>query len=133
MASNSNSEEYEVVKKRFGSIVSRTQPVLPVLANELFSRDLVSNIEHSNAMNSNQPVYLRASVMIMSILTKIKNDISWYSKFVSALMDSDLGSVATDLESSLNSEKSRSSTLPITGECMVMQIWVSTCPVFHPV
>ena len=119
MASNFNSEEYEVVKKHIGSIVSRIQPNLPVLANELFSKDLVSKIEHSNAMNSNQPVYDRASAMIMSILTKIENDISCYSKFVSALMESDLGNVATTLESSLNSEKSRSSTLPITGECMV--------------
>ena len=120
MASNFNSEEYEVVKKHIGSIVSRIQPNLPVLANELFSKDLVSKMEHSNAINSNQPVYDRASAMIMSILTKIENDISCYSKFVSALMDSDLGNVATTLESSLNSKKSRSSTLPITGECMVM-------------
>ena len=122
MASNSekgkNSEEYKVFKKLFKSIISRIEHVLPMLANELFSRDFISEFEYSNAMNNNQSAYYRASVVIKSILTKIENDISFYSKFVSALKDSDLRGVAADLESSLSNENFHCSTVPhaIAGE-----------------
>ena len=52
-----NSEEYKVVKKHFGPIVNRIQHVLPVLANELFSRDLISDVEHGDAIcHEQQPV-----------------------------------------------------------------------------
>ena len=118
-----NSEEYKVVKKHFGPIVRSIQHVLPVLANELFSSDLISDVEHGDAMNSNQSKYSRASVVMKSILSKIEIDISCYSKFVSALKDSDLEDFATTvLESSLKSEKACSSTLPyiVTGECTVV-------------
>ena len=117
-----NSEEYKVVQKHFEPIVSRIQHVLPKLANVLFSRDLISDVEHGDAMNSNQSKYTRASVVMKSILSKIENDISSYSKFVSGLKDSDLEDCATDLESSLKSEKLCSSTLPhiVTGECTVV-------------
>ena len=118
-----NSEEYKVVQKHFEPIVSRIQHVLPVLANVLFSRDLISDVEHDDAMNSNQSKYTRASVVMKSILSKIENDISSYSRFVSALKDSDLEDFATTvLESSLKSEKACSSTLPhiVTGECTVV-------------
>ena len=126
MASNSqkgkNSEEYKVVKKHFRSIISLIQHVLPMLANELFSRDFISEIEHGNAMNNNQSAYCRASAMIMSILTKIENDISFYSKFVSALKDCDLGDVAAVLEPSLSNENFHCSTVPhaIAGKYMLI-------------
>ena len=126
MASNSlkgkNSGEYKVVKKLFSSIISPIQHVLPMLANKLFSRDLISEFEHGNAMNSNQSAYCRASVMIMSILTKIENDISLYSNFVSALRDSDLGGVAADLESALSNENFCCSIFPHAGEYMLTNI-----------
>ena len=124
MASNSekgkNSEEYKVFKKLFKSIISRIQHDLPMLANELFSRELISEFEYSNAMNNNQPAYYRASVMIKSILTKIENDISFYSNFVLALRESDLGGVAADLESSLSNENFRCSTFPHAGEYILI-------------
>ena len=128
MACNSqkgnNSEEYKVVKKLFSSIISRIEHDLPRLANELFSRDLISKFEHGNAMNKNQNknqnAYCRASDMIMSILTKIENDISFYSNFVSALRDSNLGGIAADLESSLSNENFRCSTFPHAGEYILI-------------
>ena len=91
-----------------------------MLANELFSRDFISEFEHSNAMNNNQSAYCRASVMIKSILTKIENDISFYSNFVLALRGSDLGGVAADLESSLSNENFRCSTFPHAGEYILI-------------
>ena len=126
MASNfekgKSSEEYKVFKKLFRSITSLIQHDLPVLADELFSRDFISEFEHGNAINNNQPVYTRASVLIMSILTKIENDISFYSKFVSALKDCDLGDVAAVLESSLSNENFHCSTVPhaIAGKYMLI-------------
>ena len=124
MACNSqkrnSSEEYKVVKKLFSSIISRIEHDLPRLANELFSRDLISKFEHGNAMNNNQNAYCRASDMIMSILTKIENDISFYSNFVSALRDSNLGGIAADLESSLSNENFRCSTFPHAGEYILI-------------
>ena len=125
MASNSekgkNSVEYKVFKKLFRSITRLIQHDLPVLADELFSRDFISEFERGNAIN-NQPVYTRASDMIMSILTKIENDISFYSKFVSALKDCDLGDVAAVLESSLSNENLHCSTVPhtIAGKYMLI-------------
>ena len=126
MASNSekgkNSEEYKVFKKLFRRITSLILHNLPVLADELFSRDFISEFEHGNAINNNQSANYRASVMIKSILTKIENDISFYSKFVSALKDSDLGDVAAVLESSLSDENFHCSTVPhaIAGEYMLI-------------
>ena len=86
----------------------------------MFSRDLISEFEHDNAMNNNQSAYCRASAMIKSILTKIENDISLYSNFVSALRDSDLGRVAADLESALSNENFRCSTFPHAGEYILI-------------
>ena len=126
MASNSqkgnNSEEYKVVKKHFRSIITCIKSDLPVLANELFNRDFISEFEYDNAMNINQLAYHRASVMIMSILTKIENDVSFYSKFVSALTVSGLKDVAAVLESSRSNENFRCSTFPhaIAGEYMLI-------------
>ena len=124
MASDSeegnNSEEYKVFKRLFKSIICRIEHDLPMLANELFSRDFISEFEHSNAMNNNLCAYYRASVMIKSILTKIKNDISFYSNFVLALRASDLGGVAADLESSLSNENFHCSTFPHAGEYILI-------------
>ena len=108
MASNygKNSSEYKIVRILFGLIVKRSQYVLSVLANELFSKDLISVYEHGKATNNNQPAFDRASVLISSILTKIENDSSYYSTFVEALRESDLRVVADDLESALSEEKS---------------------------
>ena len=113
-----SSEEYKLVKKHLRSIVSLIQHALPVLAIELFSQDFVSDIELGNAMNSNQP-YNRALAVMMSILSKIENDSSYYSKFVSVLKDCDLGAVVAILESSSN-DKPNSSTHAIAGECMLV-------------
>ena len=126
MASNSqkgkNSEEYKVVKKHFRSIITCIKRGLPVLANELFSRDFISEFEYDNAVNINQPVYTRASVMIMSILTKIENDVSFYSNFVSALTVSGFKDVAAVLESSPSNENFCCSTFPhaIAGKYMLV-------------
>ena len=114
-----SSEEYKLVKKHLRSIVSLIQHVLPELAIELFSQDLVSDTEHGNAMNSNQSGYNRASAVMMSILSKIENDSSYYSKFVSVLKDCDLGAVVAVLESSSN-DTPNSSTHAIAGECMLV-------------
>ena len=108
MASNSrknskDSPEYKAVKIQFGSIVKRSQFVLSVLANELFSKDLISDFEHGKAMNNNQPAFDRASELIKSILTKIENDSSYYGTFVEALRESDLRDAADDLESTKSS------------------------------
>ena len=126
MASNSrkygkDSSEYRVVKNRFSSIVSRSQYVLSVLANELFSKDLISDFEHGKAMSNNQPAFDRASEVIKSILTRIENDISCYSTFVKALRQSDLRDVADDLESA---KSSCSLSLPLgkPGECYLLLI-----------
>ena len=114
MASNSsktgkNSSEYKVVKNQFGSIVKQSQHVLPMLASELFSNELIGELQHGKAMNNTQPEYNRASELIISILTKIERDSSCYSKFLSALKESDLGGVADDLDSALRTEKSHCS------------------------
>ena len=114
-----SSEEYKLVQKHLWSIVGLIQHVLPELAIKLFSQGLVSDIELGNAMNSNQPGCNRATAVMMSILSKIENDSSYYSKFVSVLKDCDLGAVVAVLESSSN-DKPNSSTHAIAGECMLV-------------
>ena len=115
------SEAYKLVKKHLTSIVGLVQHDLSRLAIELFSKGLVSDIELGNAMNGNQSRYDRASYVMISILSKIENDSSYYSKFVSVLKDCDLGAVVAVLESSSN-DKPNSSTFPhaIAGECMLV-------------
>lgn len=103
-----NCEEYKVIKENLESVAHLVQVALPVLSNKLFSKNLISEFEHSNAVDKYQNAYNRATNVTMSVLSQIKTNRSCYRTFVTALKESDLGHVAEMLESSLMKKVSHS-------------------------
>ena len=74
------------------------------LVNELLPRDLISDTEHSAAINVNIGALDRATAVIKSVLTKVWYDCSSYTQFVLALRDSGFGKLADDLELAIGQE-----------------------------
>ena len=103
--------EYRVVRSHLGPLVKHSQHVMSVAANELYSSELISKYEHTEAINSSQPAYDRATRVMDSVLTKIERDSSFFCKFVESLRASELNDIATDLETALSQEKSHCPTL----------------------
>ena len=94
--------EYKVVKSRLVPLVKQTQHELDELANGLFSKGLISQLEHSDAMNANQPAHHRATNMMSSVLTKIEKISLCYHTFIEALREAEFADIANELESSLD-------------------------------
>ena len=92
--------EYRVVRKHFGQLVQCSCHVISVVSNELFSRELISKVELTNASDNTQSSYVRATKVMDSVLTKIKiaDDTSYFCKLVDTLQVSDLEHIARILE-----------------------------------
>ena len=97
-SSGVDSKEYKELKKKLSQLAQVTQCSLTLLVNELLSKNLLSETEHSDALNTNQPALDRATAVIKSVLTKVWYDSSCYTHFVLALRDSGFGKLADDLE-----------------------------------
>ena len=104
-SSGVDSKEYKELKKKLSQLAQVTQCSLTTLVNKLLSKDdLISDTEHSAAMNTNHPALDRATAVIKSVLTKVWYDSSCYIQFVLALRESGFEKVANDLELAIGQE-----------------------------
>ena len=110
--------EYKVVKSRLTRLVKQTLHSLDELTNGLFSKGLISKLEHSDAMNANQPTYHRATNMMSSVLTKIEKSSLCYHTFIEALREAEFADIAKELESSLDEMKVQCSTDSAAGDLL---------------
>ncbi len=100
-----NTSEYKIVRDHFGPLVKQCQHVLASFANELFSRELITEMECHNAIDNSQPIYNRVVLMLHSVLTKIENNSSCFHLLVTCLKIAELHSIADDLETALREKK----------------------------
>ena len=108
MASLENAE-YRVIQNRWELIARGSESILSVLADKLFSNDLVSPVEHDNMKSDSCSPGERAKHMTMNIVTQVEEDNSVFYKFMSVLEDCKQENMIRLLESDLEKEKNKES------------------------
>ena len=84
----------------FGPLVKHLQHQLVEMANEFFSKKLISKSEHGDAVSSRQQPQHTASTIMSSIMTTIEGNTEWYYVLIDVLKNSDLKKLGDDIESS---------------------------------
>ncbi len=103
-ANEEGKTKYRVVKDNFAKIVRDCITKLDVLPDELYSRDLLGDHTHNCLMsNRSEDSHLASGTAIKEVLEKLEKDYACWDKFLCALKDSDLETVAVYLERDLKS------------------------------
>ena len=95
-----STSEYRAVQHHFGPLVKHLQHQLVEMANEFFSKKLISKSEHGDAVSSRQQPQHTASTILSSIMTKIEDDQKWYYVLIDVLKNSDLREIGNEIDSS---------------------------------
>ncbi len=111
-----NSSEYKAVRDHYGPLINKLQHVLVQMANEFFSKELISYHEKGDAVSSRQPPYNTATAIMGSIMTKIEHNTDWYYTFIEVLQISDLKEVGEDIESHRTQSVQEDSYTPLIRE-----------------
>ena len=95
-----NTSEYMAVHDNYQPLVNRLQHVLVDMAGAFYSKKLISNSEHGDAVSSKQPHQQIASTIMSSIMTKIQYNTEWYYVLMDVLNNSSMKDIGKDIANS---------------------------------
>jgi len=109
-----DTKEYQVLQKKFTSVVNLVQHNLQPFANSLFSKYLIQNLSTGSSNKYNE-----ASSLLKMVVAKVEADANNCSKFTDALQDIGMTECADCIRSSIDAPSISVSQLNESGPSLI--------------